>query len=121
MGCEACGLVFRNPQPTPEELTRFYSPAGEWGAPRLGSTGESDSGGDATRGRSWSRVFGPIRDFVVSPPSDAKVLDFGCGSGKMLDALQESGWDTAGIETAVESAFPRHRRLDAVPDTRRST
>ena len=35
----------------------------------------------------------------------------------MLDALQESGWDTAGIETAVESAFPRHRRLDAVPDT----
>ena len=116
-GCEGCGLVFSNPQPTPEELTRFYSPVGEWGSPRIGGTREPDASGNAARGRSWSKVFGPIRDFVTSPPPNAKVLDFGCGSGKVLDALQESGWDTTGIETAVDAAFLRHRRLDAVPDT----
>ena len=33
-GCDDCGLVFSNPQPTPGELTRFYSPTGEWGLRR---------------------------------------------------------------------------------------
>ena len=110
-------MVFSNPQPTSEELARFYSPEGEWGSPRAGGTRKPGARGDGARGRSWSRAFGPIRDFVTAPPSNAKVLDFGCGSGTVLDALQESGWETTGIETAVDTAFPRHRRLDAVPDT----
>lgn len=116
-GCDGCGLVFRNPQPTAEELRRFYSPTGAWGAPRAGVEEKPDGPGGATRGPSWSNVFGPIRDFVTTPRPGAQALDFGCGAGKLLDALQESGWDTSGIETAVDDAFPRHRRLDAVPDT----
>jgi 2-polyprenyl-3-methyl-5-hydroxy-6-metoxy-1,4-benzoquinol methylase len=95
----------------------FYSPSGEWGLPRVGVTEKSDTADDAARGPSWSSVFGPIRDFVTSPEVDAQVLDFGCGSGKMLDALQESGWVTTGIDTAVDVAFQRHRRLEVAPDT----
>jgi len=118
-GCDDCGLVFSNPQPTPEALTRFYSPAGEWGSRRVGGAGTAGEPGDATHGRSWSKVFEPIREelSVTTPPHGARVLDFGCGRGKLLDALQECGWDTWGVETAVDTAFPRHHRLDAVPDT----
>jgi SAM-dependent methyltransferase len=52
----------------------------------------------------------------MSPPPGAKVLDFGCGMGKLLDALQARGWETWGIEPALEQPFRRHRRLDVVPD-----
>ncbi len=116
-GCDDCGLVFSNPQPTAEELMRFYSPTGAWGAPRVGVSEKPHAPHRATSGRSWSTVFGPIRDFVTTPRPGAKAMDFGCGDGTLLDALQESGWDTSGIETAVDSAFPRHHRLDAVPAT----
>ncbi len=116
-GCDGCGLVFSNPPPTPEALRHFYSPPGEWGSRRVGGAGDTGQSGDATRGRSWSRVFDPIHEFVTTPRPGAKVLDFGCGNGKLLDALQECGWDTWGVETAVDDAFPRHHRLDAVPDT----
>ena len=51
-------------------------------------------------------MFDPIRESVTTPPKGAKVLDFGCGNGKLLDALQECGWDTWGIETAVRLEFP---------------
>ena len=118
-GCHDCGLVFSNPQPTPEEITRFYSPAGEWGSRRIGGARNATEPGDTPRGRSWRTVFDPIRGelSVAAPPVGARVLDFGCGNGKLLDALQECGWDTWGVETAVDTAFPRHQRLDAVPDT----
>jgi SAM-dependent methyltransferase len=62
-------------------------------------------------------MFDPIRSelSVTAPPPGAAVLDFGCGSGALLDALQDYGWDTWGIETADDYAFQRHRRLVAVP------
>jgi SAM-dependent methyltransferase len=116
-GCDDCGLVFSNPQPTAEELSRFYGPAGEWVSRRARDTATAPPI-DEPRGRSWSRAFDPIREklSVISPPPGARVLDFGCGTGKLLDALQECGWQTFGVETAVDAAFPRHVRLDAVPD-----
>lgn len=116
-GCEECGLIFSNPQPTAEELSHFYSPNGEWGSPRASGTEPSMSPVGASRGRSWSRVFEPVRDVVTTPTPGARALDFGCGDGTLLDALQEAGWDTTGIEPAVDTAFPRHHRLAAIPDT----
>ena len=122
-GCDECGLVFSNPQPTPEEQGRFYSPDGEWGSPRHNAKrdaqGDNEDHGSrvAPRGRSWSRPFEPIREqlSVIAPPPGAKVLDFGCGEGMLLDALQACGWETWGIDSAVDAAFVRHRRLEAVP------
>lgn len=117
-GCNDCGLVFSNPLPSPEELKHFYSPAGEWRPSRTAGTRDSTNAADAARSRSWSRAFEPIRNElrVTAPPPGARVLDFGCGMGKLLDALQVCGWETWGIEPALNDAFRRHRRLDAVPD-----
>jgi len=116
-GCDECGLVFSNPPPTPEEQDRFYSPEGEWGAPRKELEARAPEPEDR-RGKSWSWPFEAIRGelSVIAPPPGAKVLDFGCADGKLLDALQDCGWQTWGIESAVDTAFARHRRLDAIPN-----
>jgi SAM-dependent methyltransferase len=115
-GCDDCGLVFSNPQPTRAEQDRFYSPEGEWGSRRSDVPARVEAR-EATPGKSWSWPFEAIRDqlSVTSPPAGAKVLDFGCADGKLLDALQDRGWETWGIESAVDRAFARHRRLETIP------
>ena len=116
-GCETCGLVFANPQPSAAELAQLYSPEGKWGLRR----GEAEPVAQVPampRGRAWARMFDPIRGTlsVRSPHPGAAVMDFGCGTGKLLDSLQESGWSTFGIEPAMDHAFRRHQRLEVVPD-----
>jgi SAM-dependent methyltransferase len=54
---------------------------------------------------------------VAAPPPGARVLDFGCGEGTMLDGLQHCGWQTFGIEPALDRAFARHGRLFTIPAT----
>jgi SAM-dependent methyltransferase len=115
-GCADCGLVFSNPQPTRAELDRFYSPEGEWGSRRSDAPARVDERAGRP-GKSWSWPFEAIRDqlSVTSPPVGAKVLDFGCADGKLLDSLQDCGWETWGVERAMDAAFARHRRLEAIP------
>jgi SAM-dependent methyltransferase len=48
---------------------------------------------------------------VFHPPAGAKVLDYGCGPGRVLDRLKPAGWSTFGIEPALKSAFTRHTEL----------
>ena len=50
-----------------------------------------------------------------APPPGAKAIDFGCAEGKLLNSLQDAGWETYGIEPSTAVAFERHRRLDVPP------
>ena len=116
-GCDDCGVVFSNPLPSVDEVTAFYSPSGEWQSAATNPAGRGDVA-RPRRGRSWSKPFSAIRRElrVWAPPPGLKVLDFGCGDGKLLDAFQEHGWETWGIEPAAHQAFRRHRRLGVIPD-----
>jgi len=115
-GCEECGLAFANPVHDGAELESFYEEDGPWGSARS----NKEPPGDPPSAR-MAGLFGAIANDlnVLSPPTDAAVLDIGCGSGALLNGLQRLGWKTYGIEPAIKIAFRRHVELTEVPDEER--
>jgi SAM-dependent methyltransferase len=113
-GCRRCGIVFANPMPSDEALARMYSPEGRWGRTHAD---------DRHEGRSSSRylvkLFSRVQPGfdIAHPAPGSAVLDFGCGSGEILDVLQDLGWTTYGIEPAAKQAFVRHRELRDIPSS----
>jgi 2-polyprenyl-3-methyl-5-hydroxy-6-metoxy-1,4-benzoquinol methylase len=111
-GCPRCGIVFANPMPPEEALVHMYSPDGRWG-----QTHQHEPDKTHASSRYLARMLAPVQSAfdVARPAPGSTVLDFGCGSGELLDTLQDFGWTTYGIEPAVKSAFVRHRELTAIP------
>ncbi len=125
-GCGACGLLFVSPMPARHELDTFYAPTGGWADDHAARAAQLQAA-HARRLRKGAKVrpippkraalltalapFAPI----FAPPPGARVLDFGCGDGKLLNTLQEAGWQTFGIEPSSDIAFLRHQRLEQAP------
>jgi len=127
-GCDECGLLFSNPVPTREDLDRFYSTEGPWAALHEERTKRIEEKALLRRKEPKPRRAGGKRSGrdlllealtpylpIETPLSGAKVLDVGCGDGRLLDRLQDLGWQTYGIEPSTSVAFLRHHRLDAPP------
>ena len=119
--CMDCGLLFVHPQPSQEALNALYTPDSylEWKASRLADKAwkTATGGSRSTRKRRTPMVFTTLDRFlsVTTPAAGARVLDFGCGPGTWLDAFQDHGWDTYGIEPCTDAAFVRHQRLLTAP------
>lgn len=111
-GCRQCGLVFANPFPTAADLEAMYTPDGDWGTRR------PDAPSTKRPPVAYLReLFRPLdgRFDVAAPPAGGRVLDIGCGNGELLDAFQDLGWETFGIEPAGVAAFRRHARMSEIP------
>ena len=103
--CLRCGVLFCDPMPAAEAVDAYYAPDGAW---------QQHEQPKAQRDYAASLV----KTFAaagVDLTQGGRVLDFGCGSGKLLDGLRSLGWHTAGIEPATRAAFDRHRELTALP------
>jgi SAM-dependent methyltransferase len=85
--CRRCGLGYLNPQPTSEELARYYPP--EYFARR----GE------------FSRRYGRLAQHVTSVPP-GRLLDVGTARGDFLALMQERGWEVVGIEPSPAAGNP---------------
>jgi SAM-dependent methyltransferase len=114
-GCHDCGLLFVNPLPRPDELERQYAPEGAWAETRKVRAQQPTPAASVRDSRDV--VLDALAAYapVYAPPSGARVLDFGCGPGKFLNRLQDSGWQTYGIEPSTNAAFARHRQLEQPP------
>ena len=129
-GCETCGLLFTNPIPPPEEAARFYAEDGRWGeahaerAAHLAAAHERrvalNKPPKPYKRQKRTLLLDAMQPWVPidAPPPGAKAIDFGCGEGKLLNSLQDAGWETYGIEPSSGVAFLRHRRLEEPPQDR---
>lgn len=90
--CDECGLVFTNPRPSAEELSKFYS--------------------QQYYGRLKLYPFNLIEKALIYFQrlrvqkikrliSKGRILDVGCGRGMFLKALLREGFDVYGLEPSL--------------------
>ncbi len=102
--CEDCGLGTVYPQPSPEQIARFYPPE-YYGGPGKKFTPLIES--LVRKAASWN-ASKLTKDLVPG----SRVLDVGCGRGVLLTSLADNDMETHGFEisqTAAEGADPRSK------------
>ncbi|MCK5337800.1 MAG: class I SAM-dependent methyltransferase [Bacteroidales bacterium] len=91
--CETCGFCFTNPRSPIDQISPYY---------------ESDAyvSHSKTSSGITNRLFHLSRNYTISYKkrilkkytSGNTILDYGCGTGDFLNAMDRAGWDCSGIE-----------------------
>jgi SAM-dependent methyltransferase len=104
--CGECGMLRLDPQPSPDELRRYY-PDNYWFAP--------DSSAASRMEEAWRRLV--LRDHVRfvtqalrSSKATGPLLDVGCGGGLFLGMMRERGHRVVGLDFSREAVSVAWRR-----------
>jgi SAM-dependent methyltransferase len=84
--CDGCGLIYINPRPTAASIREFYPPW-YWAPPPAKGT-------QPFLDRGMRKVLAAL----VRHYPGGRVLDVGCGVGKMPALMRELGLDAVGLE-----------------------
>ncbi|WP_447972462.1 methyltransferase domain-containing protein [Nitrospira sp. Kam-Ns4a] len=100
--CRQCGLLARDPLPSPEELRRWYA-TDYWGQFQAEQTGPERENIHA-HVIEW---LGELR------PAKGLLVDVGCGGGALLRAGRAAGWKGIGFDPSAEAvAYARVQGLE---------
>lgn len=96
--CDSCTLLFTNPRPTSEHLSKYYE-------------SEEYISHTNTATNLIGRVYKSVRSIALkskvklinSLTSKGQLLDYGCGTGHFLIAAKTDGWKVVGIEPSSQA------------------
>lgn len=94
--CRDCGLVYLNPRPTKREINDYYP--NEYEQHKAWNNTNTIK---RIFGHSYVRLLlfgGDLRS--LKSFTKGRILDVGCGGGKYLKILDDSGWDTYGVDVS---------------------
>jgi len=102
--CEACGLIFLNPRPSPDELVDLYAREPYF------------SRDNADRGASRTAFYtARMHRLGRAVPQKGRLLGIGClEGGYALEIAQDLGWEVTGVESSeILAGYAReHLRID---------
>jgi 2-polyprenyl-3-methyl-5-hydroxy-6-metoxy-1,4-benzoquinol methylase len=96
--CAGCGLAVTSPQPSANEIARYY-PSGYYGAlserrfPKIVELLQQALYGQRVAKVEWA-----------AEGTRGRVLDVGCGRGLLLQEFRRRGWEVQGTELSEEAA-----------------
>lgn len=98
--CKKCGLVFRRPRKSPEEMHKFYE-----------TEYYSIRGDEVVRKEKKRKVFNQFLDRIPLYTTEGRILDVGCGFGQFLKQAKERGWKVFGVDLSIEACEYINREL----------
>lgn len=105
VACSRCGFCFNDTASRREDYDRYYREASKYADARL-STGAGASVEDSSRLAATAACI-----FEMAGPTEAAILDIGCGAGGLLDALVDVGYTQLyGMDPAPACAEAVARR-----------
>ena len=93
--CQACGLCYTSPRPTPGAMARFYPT--DYGPHRRRQIARPRR--LSTLWRRMTDSHSPERDGVPWH-GQGRLVDFGCGSGDFLWQMHQRGWRVIGVDVS---------------------
>ena len=103
--CDDCGLLFINPQPSDDELSRIYG-AGYF----LGSDTETGRQTVSEIKQATARLYlSQISRYRGS--KSGRLLEVGCGDGDFLVTAAADGWRVTGVDYSSAACEKARRRL----------
>jgi len=107
--CDRCGMLRLDPQPSPEELHRYY-PDNYWFVP--------DTSAASRLEEAWRRLVlrdhvGFVTEALRQSRASGPLLDVGCGGGLFLGMMRERGFRVLGLDFSREAAAVAWRRQQA--------
>jgi SAM-dependent methyltransferase len=88
--CGECGMVYLNPRPSSDEMSRFYPQGYCWQEKAGGLTGLYRN----------LILKAEVGLFSRRLPKPGRMLDVGCGSGDYLEIFRGRGWEVCGLESS---------------------
>ena len=103
--CEACSLLFLNPQPSPEILAGIYSPTY--------FLGESNADASLSVSRIKRQTARVYLDQIAryAGASGGTLLEVGCGHGELLAEAAARGYQVRGVEVSPYAAAAANQSL----------
>jgi len=104
--CRQCGLIYLNPRPSQDEISRYYPDDYE-----PFTRFSRDQSGPLAR---WSqtRYLDKRCKAVMRWKSSGRLLDVGCATGEFLARMMEYGWQVQGVELSPTAAETARREYD---------
>ena len=103
--CDDCGLLFINPQPSDDELSRIYG-AGYF----LGSNTETGRQTVSEIKQATAQLYlSEIRRYRGG--KSGRLLEVGCGDGDFLVSAEADGWQVTGVDYSAAACEKTRRRL----------
>ena len=93
LSCKGCGFKFTNPRPDNTVLGNYYK-AESYVSHTNSKKGIVNKLYHLVRNHTLKSKIKMISSYV----SRGTVLDYGCGTGMFLSAINKAGWDTFGME-----------------------
>ena len=110
--CAQCGLAWLDPQPSREELSRYY-PDSYWFAPDRSLVGRLEEWYRRTVLRGHVKF---VERALRSSRATGALLDVGCGGGLFLGIMRQRGFRVVGLDFSRDAAAVawRHQAVPAV-------
>ncbi|MES1172681.1 MAG: class I SAM-dependent methyltransferase [Myxococcales bacterium] len=120
VACQACGLIFRSPRPTPEQIANFYQHLLPPLEPAiLHGAGISEQLADARNDLRYALLFDDLRPLMNG--TTGHVVDIGGWDGRSLVPWQAAGWSTTLIDPGAAKRTLANHEIRALASVEEAT